>query len=335
MPIFAQTILSYMDIRRGCGYGKAVFESAYNRRSRSIDYAAPGIYHIILRKHPSAQEYGSLAGDPAIAPGLPGCAKVERSSLGRILQKEIYDWPLHCTALKVYQYVVMPDHAHILIRVTKRLPHPLGTYIGLLKGAITRRWRASAGDPAAVVFEEGYTDRYLHPGRDLDTLFRYIRENPHRLAMRRRYPEFFSTRRDIELFGSRWSAYGNLFLLRDPMKCAVAVRTRHTPAEREAFREEWLWNAANGGVLVSPFISPEEKAIREEAERLGGRIIHIQHQPFGKRFKPEERRFNLCSQGRMLILAPAEPLRVERFRNACLLMNRVAERLAYGPRLIL
>lgn len=153
--------------------------------------------------------------------------------------------------------------------------------------------------------------------------------------MRRRYPEFFSTRRDIELFGSRWSAYGNLFLLRDPMKCAVAVRTRHTPAEREAFREEWLWNAANGGVLVSPFISTEEKAIREEAERLGGRIIHIQHQPFGKRFKPEERRFNLCSLGRMLILAPAEPLRVERFRDACLLMNRLAERLAYGPRLIL
>ncbi len=312
------------------GYGKVVFPRRYNRRLRNFDYSRPAIYHIILKKAPGCPAFGNLAGDPAVRPGEPGCARIDKTPLGKLVNKEIYNWPLRFPVLQLYQYTVMPDHVHILLRVKEEIPLKLGFYVGKLNEIVQKAWTGvTVGEASpAVVFQEGYTDRVLHPGRDLDTLFRYIRENPHRLAMRKLHPEFFQTLRNIEIAGEQWQAYGNLFLLRDPFVSAVVVHTRHTPEERAALREEWLWNAANGGVLASPFISPAENAIREEAEKLGSRIIHIQETPFPDRYKPEERRFNLCCEGKLLILAPMRPLPEERFRYKCLHMNRIAEYLA-------
>ncbi len=70
----------------------------------------------------------------------------------------------------------------------------------------------------------------------------------------------------------------------------------------------WLSDAAKGTVLVSPFISKSEKAIRVEAEDIGANIILITHEAFGERFKPAAHDFNLCSQGRLLIISLGMPL---------------------------
>lgn len=313
------------------GYPKTVFQHRYTRRHKNHDYSKPGIYHIILKKDPACVSFGKIGGDPRKRPGEEGAARIDKSPLGKIVNKEIYDWPLHFPVLQLYQYIVMPDHAHILIRVREEIPLKLGFYIGKLKERIVKRWIETDGSGNARVFEEGFTDRVVHQGRDLDTLFRYIKENPHRLAIRKFHPEFFKTLRNIEIAGEKWQAYGNLFLLRNPFKSAVIVHSRYSAEEREAYREEWLHNAANGGVLISPFISPAENAIREAADKLGGLIIHIQDTPFGERYKPEEHRFQLCCAGKLLILAPMHKLNEERFRHTCLHMNRVAETLAEQP----
>lgn len=315
-------------------WSKQEFEHHYHRRGHGINYNGPGTWHVIFRKTAEAPDFGILAGDPRVPPGQAGCAYIAPSGLGIIIRREIRAIQQRHKILQVYQYQVMPDHIHLLVRLKWRSEErKLGHYIADLKQAIYSSWRASIGLRSTErlpygIFEGNYTDRIIHTGRSLDAVFRYIRENPHRLAMRKLHPEFFSRMRHIEICGEKWQAYGNLFLLRNPFKSAVIVRSAYSDDEKAEKRARWLWEAAHGEVLVSPFISPAEKGIRDEAERLNGSIIHIQYTPFPERFKPEAHRFFRCTSGKLLIIAPMEALAEERFRDICLHMNRIAEALA-------
>lgn len=87
-------------------------------------------------------------------------------------------------------------------------------------------------------------------------------------------------------------------------------------------KERWLHTAANGGVLVSPFISKREKEVRTEAAELDGKFILVTNSPFKEREKPSGKDFELCSIGRMLIISPAEEL--DFGRKACMTMNALA-----------
>lgn len=308
------------------------FEHKYTRRKHGHDYYSPCTYHIILKKHPAAPKFGMLKGDAKIKPGEPGCAEILRSPLGRVIKKEIYDLPLRFPILSMYQYVVMPDHIHILLRIKERSPKHLGYYIGMLT-TIIRTECLKRGiipdNPNYKIFEENYTDKIIHPGRKLDDIYRYIRENPHRLAMRHQYPHFYQRAAGIKIRGVEYEAYGNLFLLRNPFKCQVIVHRADSIEKKNKLRSFWLYNASTGNVLVSPFISSAEKGIRKEAEKIGGGIVLITHEPFGERYKPAEHDFNLCAEGRLLIVAPKIAMGNSLTRDVCLQMNELAKQICF------
>ena len=124
-----------------------------------------------------------------------------------------------------------------------------------------------------------------------------------------------------------YNAYGNLQLLDNPFREQVVVHRADSEATRRQNRELWLYTAANGGVLVSPFISPAEKAIRAEAESLGARIILVSPEPFCERYKPAVHDFQLCEQGRLLIVSsPTDCCELDRAH--CLAMNSLASTIA-------
>lgn len=216
----------------------------------------------------------------------------------------------------------MPDHIHILLRIKEYSDKPLGYYVSNLTGASTREWRAITGVTYSV-FEKGYNDRIIGASRSLDTLYRYIRDNPRRLAVRRAHPEFFRRVNDISIAGTRCRAYGNFQLLDCPFKEQVVVHRADSPETCAANRERWLYTAANGGVLVSPFISPAEKAVRSDTETFGARLILITNRPMEDRYKPSGSDFELCETGRLLILS-IPGLDAALTRPACLAMNALA-----------
>ncbi len=122
-----------------------------------------------------------------------------------------------------------------------------------------------------------------------------------------------------ELIARRYSA-----------KMAVKIRRVFTPEERLRKKEAWLSAAARGTVLVSPFISPDEKQVRAEAEALGARVILIVHEAFGERYKPAAHDFELCSSGHLLIISLGLPLGTPLTRYLCERMNQLAFTLAEG-----
>ncbi|MDE5586106.1 MAG: hypothetical protein K2I92_07170, partial [Muribaculaceae bacterium] len=127
-----------------------------------------------------------------------------------------------------------------------------------------------------------------------------------------------------------YSAYGNLFLFRNPDKDAVKISRSLKHEEILEKKASWLSSASKGTILVSPFISKAEKNIRTEAESLGARIILIVHEAFPERFAPAAHDFELCSEGRLLIISLGLPIGTDITYSICSDMNKLAKTIAEG-----
>lgn len=81
------------------------------------------------------------------------------------------------------------------------------------------------------------------------------------------------------------------------------MRSVFTSDERLFHKEEALYMASKGSVLVSPFKSQYEKEVRDLAEINGYPYILIQHVAFREKYKPPKHLFELCSKGKLLIIS--------------------------------
>jgi hypothetical protein len=111
---------------------------------------------------------------------------------------------------------------------------------------------------------------------------------------------------------------------------AVRVSSKFTAEQLAQYKQQWMATARNGGVLISPWISPAEKEIRRSALAVGGKIISIVESGFSERYKPQGYEFELCSEGRLLqvAVAPYTSKTVALSRRQAMAMNALADRLA-------
>lgn len=304
-------------------------EHSYHRRSFHHDYHAPFIYHIILKKARGCELFGLVEGDARISPGKAGCARIKETGLGKIIAKAIIHLPFEYPVIKLYQFCVMPDHVHLLLQVLFKTDKHLDFYIDRLKAWITEKYTANNPSGAGKeIFEPGYCDKPLYDNRSLDRLFRYIRENPHRLGVRKQFPHFFERIRQLKIGDEMCEAYGNVFLLRNPDKEAVKISRSFTAEMLKQKESAWLSASARGTILVSPFISSKEKSVRTKAEEMGAKIILITHETFPERFKPHAHDFALCAEGRLLIISLGLPSGATLTRSLCNRMNSLAQFLS-------
>lgn len=307
-------------------------EHSYHRRAFAHNYYAPFIYHIILKKKRGCPSFGFVEGDAKIAPGNSGCARINETELGQIIAKAILHLSYQFPAVKILQFCVMPDHVHILLQVLYRTDRHLDFYIDSLKTIIAEKFskRIEKETLETEIFDAGYCDKPLYDNRSLEGLYKYIRENPHRLAMRMQYPQFFQRVRNLKIDEREYEAYGNLFLFRNPDKMAVKISRKFTPEEKQAKIAAWLAAAEKGTILVSPFISPEEKAVRREAQERGGKVILIVPEAFTERYKPSAGDFELCEAGRLLLISCGLPGGDKLSRQTCVQMNSLASGITEG-----
>lgn len=287
-------------------------------RDPKHDYKSKCIYHITICKEPGCPDFSRIGGSlqqPVVS----------RSRLGELIESQILNFPNLCPSLQPIQYVIMPDHIHFAIFAREYLPRVLGSYIGMFKVKCGQLIRAEFPNLQSV-FTLDFHDRYLRPAHRLSTIIEYIQQNPYRLLARRLNPDFFRRINNIEIQGGLWQAYGNLQLLDNPFKAPVIIHRSDSDILRANKQRRWKHLSENGGVLVSPFISPDEKAVRRQCEEADGKVILISNTPFEEREKPASHDFNLCSKGRLLILAPMKPLPAG--RSTFLYLNSFAESIS-------
>ena len=277
-------------------FASPTFVHRITRRAFFHDYTRKGRYMITMTAE---------RGRPSLSVLDKGAPSVVLTPLGEAVREELYlignlDRPLHVEAS-----VIMPDHIHFIIFVSGALPKPLGSYIGAFKGACSRRWAAMTGAvEVSPLFVKGFHDRIIWDDGHRVVASGYIADNPLRAAIRRSRPDLFRRYNRAQIGDREYAAYGNIFLLKDFDKRPVIIHRGDSVEARRNNENAWLSCAANGGVLVSPFISPDEKVIRDKALALGGRLIVIRNDGFEERFKPVGRDFDLCAAGRVLLVAP-------------------------------
>ena len=291
-------------------------------RDPKHDYRGRSIYHITIGKAPDCPRFCNVEGSP-------DRPVITKSPIGTVIERQILSFPNLCPSLQILQYVIMPDHIHFAIFARDYLPRAIGSYIGMMKvksGQLIRTTFPEIID----IFTPDFYDRYLLPSHKLRTIIDYIRENPKRLLMRRLNPEFFRRLNNIRICGTFWQAYGNLQLLENPFKGPVVIHRADTDQVRASKIRRWTHLSENGGVLVSPFISADEKGMRRKCEEVRGKVILITNKPFDERAKPAAHDFEQCSKGLLLILAPTTPLPPG--RETFLYLNSIAESIALTNR---
>ncbi len=294
-----------------------------NKRMYAHDYTRVGFYMITIVTAARRALFGICRDD-----------RVDLSPVGEIVQRRWLEIPLHRPSIETNTLVVMPDHLHGIVYVKEQLPKPVGDTIRGFKSGVTSELRKLMHDPTLDVWEEGYHDRVIMCSETLHAERRYIHDNPRRYCVRKSHPELFVRVNRLDNArlppGENWSGVGNLYLLEKPEFMQVQVSRRATGAEVAALGTAVLDQVHRGTVMVSPFISPGEKQISKLV--MGqeyGSLILINPSGFPPLYKPPGVYFDLCAQGRLLVLSPfvhtghQEPLTRER----CLQMNRWVEEI--------
>lgn len=279
------------------------------RRAFFIDYRNPRIFLFTIGKGKACPDmFSVIEGDPHKG-GIAG-PKVVLTEAGQILEKNILKLEsLHPDQIKLYRWVIMPDHVHIMLEVIARLKLPVTHNIGRMMSASTSEYKLlkNITDKKFSLFDgKGIHDRPLSGKNQLDAQKRYVEDNPLRYLIKKKYPDLFARILGIRLGGELFNGMGNIFLLRKSDIRAVHVRRKWSEEEREDYHSKMILAVKNGAVLVSPFISEYEKSIMREGLSAGGSIIRLSNKDFKEREKPSKTEFELCAEGRLLILTPVE-----------------------------
>ena len=171
----------------------------------------------------------------------------------------------------------------------------------------------------------------------LKAMIRYIQLNPQRLATKRLMPGFFRVQKGIEINGRNYDGVGNTALLLAENFAPVHVRrtmlysAEHgNPNPLRDYMNGCVTAARHGSVLVSPFISPQEKQVMEVLLNEQLPFIYLADNGFRDYYKPQDSLFDACAAERVLILSPWQHDAAKRHisRADCKMLNTLAEEIA-------
>lgn len=264
------------------------------RRCLTHDYRSRSIYMITISKAPGIPNFSEVYGDPQR--GTTAC-HVRYFPLGCLITEQLRSNISSFRDARNLQYIIMPDHIHFVIFIEKDVDYHVGELINEFKSNCTRQ------NSMQPIFEEDYNDRICWRSNQLDRMIKYVRDNPRRLLMRRLHPEYFRSRHYVTIGGKNYEAYGNPILLSHPSIAAVRISSKYTPDRLAALLRLWEEVIRQTGVLVSPFISQAKRAVRDKAIANGCSLIYFTKAAFGEKYKPQGELFDLCAQGRLLLIS--------------------------------
>ena len=337
-----------------------------SRRKVGHDYQQRQIYMITMATEGRLPLLGKVVGKSDGQKGTPEEPRVELTELGKQVERNWHDIAVRYPQIDVLAIQMMPDHFHGILFVKEHIEKPLGkVLLGFKQGCnkAYRRLFPSASSPSApssvpsvpyvavlqqqtkqmarqkedrkhgLLFERSYNDKLLVHAGQLQRWYDYLADNPRRLLMKREHPDLFHVQRGLTVGALSFSAIGNCFLLQRPVLMQVQCSRRLTDEEIQSKVDDFLKAASQGAVLVSPSISPGEKAVMRAAFDRGFPLILLQENGFTDLAKPGGKRMEACAEGRLLILAPWQHHneRIVIKRGQCLSLNDMARQICEKP----
>ena len=318
------------------------------------DYCAPSFYMVTVVTEPRRGCLSELHPEAGAAPGTePGAASDARlilSPIGEIVRDAWLRTSSIYAGVEACEHMMMPDHFHGILWVKERLPRHMGHIVKAFKRVSTQECRsrglllppnpslppnpgsvaaaATAAGLQSTLWQDGFQDSILLRKGQLAAMVNYIADNPRRLAAKRANPELFTVVSTQPVGrGRSCAAIGNHYLLDRPLKRQVQFSRTVSREELADRKQELLYTAAHGAVLVSPCISSGEKEVARAALDARMPLIVILENGFSPLYKPPGSYFEACAAGRLLMLAPFPYHREKRTitREQCQTLNEWAQ----------
>lgn len=256
----------------------------------------------------------------------------------------------------------MPDHLHAVIQVTRVMDTSIRSVIRGYWQGVKKLGRAHTlafspefnsapiaqgntatgvaadkdGCWAFPIFTERPFIRPLSRRGQLEAMMHYVQMNPQRLATKRLMPGFFRVQKGIVIAGRSYDGVGNVALLHAGRYDVVHVRSMWVKAADGGnsqplrdYMNSRVIEARKGVVMVSPFISQQEKQVMQVLLNEKHPFIFLTDNGFREYYKPSDALFDACAEGRVLILSPWPYDASKRHisRSECVALNAMAEEI--------
>lgn len=138
-------------------------------RLENISYTENGVYFITICSKDKKCIFSRIypAADDSQAPGI------RLSEIGKIVNDTVNDIENHYENVSVVNYVIMPNHIHLLISIENAGGRMISapTVVGSLKRVVSRKAGAS-------IWQKGFYDHVVRDIDDLQIKWDYIEGNP-------------------------------------------------------------------------------------------------------------------------------------------------------------
>ena len=291
-------------------------EIKYYRRYHGYDYSKGASLFITMATEPRRALFGRVEN-----------AAVVLSDLGCLVLESMEAIPLFNLGIRLFEHVLMPDHLHMNLRIEAGLDEPLqvlGAAMRKFKTYTTTLARKALGLPK--LWQQGYHDRICVSRRFIDAITRYIRYNPLKYELMYNQPEYMHIREPLDSArldaDSFWKGMGNVSLLDEANKLLAFRVSRRVQARDLPRVVSRMEDAVRSGyTLISGFISPGEKAVRDMLlENKAAKFVHILPSCMKNGHRPDSRYLQPLAEGRFLEIAEGND-EAEFGRGVCLALN--------------
>ncbi len=257
-------------------------------RMKGWDYTSAGCYFLTINTHKSRALFGAIVN-----------GRVVLSEAGKIAEEEWRKSAVIRKGIELDEFVIMPNHVHGIVRLQgldasspsmpkfgKPVAGALGTFVGAYKAAVTRAIRRRGlgrglMHQARTIWHRNYWDVIIQDEKALANIRHYIRFNPQNY--------------DAVMNVGEPQRVGNEKLLELPKTGFLASRGSDALHGRLPVKP--------GGVIISGFLSPMERAVFKSG--LERKIPLIWVKPWGVKeadFPAPARR--ALDEGRLLMVSP-------------------------------
>ncbi len=149
-------------------------------RLDGYDYSSPGVYFVTI----CTKDRVPVLSTVSARTGKDGDAKITLTEIGKLACAEIGNIESHYKNVTIDKFVIMPNHIHLLIRITERInPFPtrydISNVVGKFKAAVTRNvGKAFMPSAPKVLWQPSFYDHIIRSEQDYREIWEYIDNNP-------------------------------------------------------------------------------------------------------------------------------------------------------------
>ena len=157
------------------------FPQRKTNRIPEFDYSANGAYFVTICTENRSRILCDIVGDGSPVP----------KPAGLLAEEYLRNLPEKYPTVCIDNYVIMPDHIHILLRIEPGTGKPsptLGNIIGWYKYQVTKQYNAQANTQGSKLFQRSYYDHTIRNQADYDEVWLYIDHNPSKWVLQNHEP---------------------------------------------------------------------------------------------------------------------------------------------------